>query len=177
MKKKVNPRRIPMAKKELDREAITTEATTDQLSHAWILIANALVEQEYATPDEVVALSDEVNDYVAKNPMHGDKLKAALSRADALMGKTFVHPYLDPRAVHSAVELENFKKKVHQVAYHAAQCSICLGLHSTGKFTQEQLQRLFLDADLTEAEINAGHDSYEAIEARIEEKIAPIISA
>lgn len=177
MKKKVNPRRIPMAKKELDRDAITEEATTDQLAHAWILIANALVEQEYATPDEVVKLSDEVNDYIAKNPMHGNKLKAALSRADDLMGKTYVHPHLDPRAVHSAVELENFKKKVHQVAYHAAQCSICLGLESTGKFTQEQLQRLFFDADLTEAAINAGHDSYQEIEARIEKQITEDISA
>ena len=45
-KKKVNPRRIPLAKSTVDKDVIVEEAMKDDMSHALLLVASSLVEQE-----------------------------------------------------------------------------------------------------------------------------------
>lgn len=65
-KKKVNPRRIPMAKKELDTDAIIDETMKEDMAHAWLLVAAALVEQELIKPDEIGDLAEAVNRYIEK---------------------------------------------------------------------------------------------------------------
>ena len=65
-KKKVNPRRIPMAKKELDTYAIIDETMKEDMAHAWLLVAAALVEQELIKPDEIGDLAGAVNRYIEK---------------------------------------------------------------------------------------------------------------
>ena len=62
------------------------------------------------------------------------------------------------------MELEAFKKKVAKVAIHTALSVICLGLDSTGRFSEEDFHRIFLGADLTLAEIESGVNSFEEIE-------------
>ena len=44
--KKVNPRRIPLSKKEIDPNAILEEATQSDLYDAWLLVMNTLIGQE-----------------------------------------------------------------------------------------------------------------------------------
>jgi hypothetical protein len=52
-KKKVNPRRIPLAKSAVDKDVIVEEAMKDDMSHAWLLVASSLVEQEHISADEL----------------------------------------------------------------------------------------------------------------------------
>ena len=42
-KKKVNPRRIPLAKKDIDRDKLISAAMKHDMAHAWHLIATALL--------------------------------------------------------------------------------------------------------------------------------------
>ena len=93
-----------------------------------------------------------------------------MKRAEAIMGiPTSTH--LSIEQIKSPVELEAFKKKVHWVAIRTALEVICLGLESTGQFTEEELRRLFFNVDLSLAEVESGRTSYEAIERELLNKM------
>ena len=72
--------------------------------------------------------------------------------------------HLSVKQIKSPVELEAFKKKVHWVAIRTALAVICLGLESTGQFTEEELRKVFFNVDLSLAEVESGRTSYEEIE-------------
>ena len=40
-KKRVNPRRIPLPKNAVDKDAIIEEAMKDDMTHGWLLVASA----------------------------------------------------------------------------------------------------------------------------------------
>ena len=156
-KKKVNPRRVPLAKSAIDKDAIIEEAMKDDMSHAWLLVASSLVEQEHISVNDV-------NAYISNKAFKSGSDNSELTRAEKLMGKNNPYKNLDPSRIHSPVELEAFKKKVAKVAIHTALSVICLGLDSTGRFSEEDFHRIFLGADLTLAEIESGVNSFEEIE-------------
>jgi hypothetical protein len=163
-KKKVNPRRIPLAKSAIDKNAIIEEAMKDDMSHAWLLVASSLVEQEHISADELSELSDAVNAYISNKTFKSGSDNSELTKAEKLMGRSNPYNNLDPSRIHSQVELEAFKQKVVKVAIHTALSVICLGLDSTGRFSEEDFHRIFLGVDLTLAEIESGVNSYEEIE-------------
>ena len=163
-KKKVNPRRIPLAKRAIDKNAIIEEAMKDDMSHAWLLVASSLVEQEHISADELSELSDAVNAYISNKIFKSGSDNSELTKAEKLMGRSNPYNNLDPSRIHSPVELEAFKQKVVKVAIHTALSVICLGLDSTGRFSEEDFHRIFLGVDLTLAEIESGVNSYEEIE-------------
>ena len=105
MKKKVNPRRIPLPRNAINKNAIIEEAMKDDMAHAWLLVAGPLLDRGYDLPP----LADAVSAYVNKNT---DKPanRAMLARAEKALG--YSRPNLDTRYVKSPVELEAFKRKV-----------------------------------------------------------------
>lgn len=173
-KKKVNPRRIPLSKKAIDKDAIIEEAMQDDMTQAWLLVASALVDREY---ENISELSDAVNRFVETGSaqdaeiqsMQGNtawRLKehrdSEMRRAREIIG--IPNMRLNPDMIKSLVELEAFKKKVKRVALYTALSVIYLGLEATGQFEMEELKRIFLSADLTMAEIESGVNSFEQIE-------------
>ena len=154
-KKKVNPRRIPLAKREINKDAILQETMHGKMDDAWILVANALNESGYTNLSE---LNESVGDYIDRTSGKKD-----ISHAEELMGiKTSVR--MDLSKVNSPVELESFKKKLNWTAIRTALGVICLGLDATGQFTEDELKKLFLNVDLSLAEVESGLTSYDAIE-------------
>ena len=116
-KKKVNPRRIPLAKSAINKNAIIEEAMENDMVHAWLLVGAPLLDEGY----ELRQLADAVNRYIDKTAEA--KNKRELLRAEAALG------IVQPRdQVRSPVELEAFKKKVRRVAVNTALCIIYLGL-------------------------------------------------
>mgnify|MGYP007070091722 CR=1 FL=1 len=55
-RKRVNPRRIPLAKDKFDRAAIIKDVSYANLYFGWLLVLHAMLEQEAKTPDEVKRL-------------------------------------------------------------------------------------------------------------------------
>ena len=154
-KKKTNPRRIPLARKEIYKDEILHEATQGKMNDAWILVASELYDQGYRNLSELNEAVSAYSDTSAGS--------ANMDRAEAIMGiPTSTH--LSIEQIKSPVELEAFKKKVHWVAIRTALAVICLGLESTGQFTEEKLRRLFFNVDLSLAEVESGRTSYEVIE-------------
>ena len=160
-KRKMNPRRIPLAKSAINKDTIVEEAMKDDMYHGWLLVATALVDLEFARPEEIQSICDQVNLFAKK-----DAAKDAMDRADKLMG-IGSKPRLNIDRVTSPVELMKFKKKVKRIALHTSLAVICLGLESLGKYSGEDLHRIFLSADLTQAEIDAGTESYDELERQL----------
>lgn len=167
-KKKVNPRRVPLAKSAIDKDTIVEEAMKDDMFHAWLLVATALVDLEFAKPEEIQGICDQVNQFAKK-----DATSDAMDRADKLMG-IGSKPRLNIDRVTSPVELVKFKKKVKRIAIHTSLAVICLGLESIGRYDSEDLHRIFLNADLTQAEIDAGSNSYDNLERQLLNKMVSI---
>ena len=167
-KKKLNPRRVPLAKSAIDKDRIIEEAMKDDMYHAWLLVATVLVDLEYAKPEEIQGLCDQVNLF-SKN----EATKDAMDRADKLMG-IGSKPRLNIDRVTSPIELTKFKKKVERIALHTSLAVICLGLESIGKYNNNDLKRIFLSADLTQAEIDAGTDSYDNLERQLLNRMVSI---
>ena len=158
--KKINPRRIPMPKSMIDCNEILEEATREDMYHAWLLVFNAMVEQNRIEIDEIPALADEVKSHVGSASLHDDKLV----QAERIMGIPTPYKNLNPDNIKSLVELERFKQKVYKIAIHTSLSVICLGLNSTERFTEDELRQIFFNVDLTLSEIDHGCNSFHEIE-------------
>ena len=158
MKKKVNPRRIPLPRNAINRDAIIEEAMKDDMSHAWLLVAGPLLDRGY----ELAPLADAVSAYVNRNT---DKIsnRAALAGAEEVLG--YSRPSLDTRHVKSPVELEAFKRKVWRVAIETALCVVYLGLEA--HIGEDELKDIFFSADLTLAEVEKGLTDFDALQREI----------
>ena len=158
VKKKVNPRRIPLPRNAINKNAIIEEAMKDDMAHAWLLVAGPLLDRGYDLPP----LADAVSAYVNKNT---DKPanRAMLARAEKALG--YSRPNLDTRYVKSPVELEAFKRKVWRVAMETALCVVYLGLES--RISEDELKDIFFSADLTLAEIERGLTDFDTLQREI----------
>lgn len=161
-RKKTNPRRIPIARKDVNTEEVIEEAMKDDMAHAWLLTVDALVNQEHINPDELPGFADAVNRYIERGSRQG---REDIARAEKMVATK--KPRVDPSYVRSPYDLEKFKKKVERIALQTGLCVICLGLESTGKLREEDLKRIFFTADITLAEIDSGVNSYENIEKEL----------
>ena len=68
-KKKTNPRRTPLPRNALDKDAILEEAVKDDMAHAWLLVAGPLLDRGYELP----TLADAVRAYVNSARPKDDK--------------------------------------------------------------------------------------------------------
>ena len=162
-KKKVNPRRIPLARKYVDKDAILEEAVKGKVADAWVLVANALYEEGYTDIDEI---DQEVSHYLDSDAyVKADREE--IRRAGALMSTQPSASHMKVENIRSAVELEAYKKKAQSVALYTALNSICLGLMQTGKFSEEELRRVFFNVDLSLAEIESGRSTLKKIEKEL----------
>ena len=173
-KKKVNPHRIPLAKSEIDKEAILAEAMKDDMYHAWLLVVNAILEQEQIPKSDIPALADTVNKYISSVSFHHKSKEDEMKRAEHLMGIRGMPGKLNPDTIKSPIELARFKEKVRKVATHTSLCVVCLGLEATGRFQAEDLRRLFFNVELTLAEIDSGLNSFSDIEKHLSDCLVRI---
>lgn len=173
-KKKVNPRRIPLPKNAINKDAIIEEAMKDDMAHAWLLVASALVDMGC---ENISELSDAVNRFIETGSTLDSETQniqeeaawrlkehrdAEMRRARDIIG--IPNMRLNSDKIKSPVELASFKKKVQKVALHTALSVIYLGLEATGQFSLEELKKVFFSADLTLAEIESGVNSFEKLE-------------
>ena len=166
-KKKVNPRRIPLAKKEIDKDKIIEAAMEHDMAHAWYLVTTALLELELISPADIGPLCDEVNDF--SKTTRADDVK--LAHAEDIMSRKRPK-LLNLSRVNSPIELEKFKKNVEKVALHTSMAVICLGLEK--RFASGTLKRIFLSADVTEAEVDSGRLTWKELERQLLNKMVRI---
>lgn len=166
--KRVNPNRVPISKEELDENRILAEASDGNMYYAWLLILPTLTEQESMTHKRVIEIWDTVNEY-ASQPRPADlRASEETRRAENLMGLRMPHSHIDLDHIRTKGDLLAAKRKLKEDALHSALCIICLGLEKTKLFSQEELRRLFFNANLTMAEIESGITSYACIAQQLQ---------
>ena len=166
--RRINPHRKPVSRAEIDQDELVEEQKTGALCHAWLLILSALLEIDGITAEQIVEIWSEANQFVSQ-PMiaEADYLKH-VKRAEALMGMEMPYRHIDLDKVRNEGDLDAVKRKLKENAVHAALCLICLGLETTDRFTADEIGKLFLNADITLAEIESGRHSYQQITGELE---------
>ena len=160
-KKKVNPRRIPLSKDAINKDAILEEAVKDDLTHAWLLVAQPLLDAGY----DLLPLSKTVYDYL-KTERKKSNLEYNLKRVHTILKFPFLS--LDIRRIKSSVDLEAYKRRVAQVALNNALCIVYLGLETV--IPADDLERIFFSADLARAELEHGLTSYDELKKALVEQ-------
>jgi len=160
-KKKLNPRHVPVSARSLSMDAIVDDAMKDDMLHAWLLVADTLLEHEQISSDEINEMYSSFHDF--------ETTEASVRHAERLMG-TSKRPSPDIGPIATAADLKKLKARMKDLALHTALCMICLNLEESGRFTEEDLKRIFLAADITRAEIERGDESYGHLEDKVLEQ-------
>ena len=164
--KKVNPRRMPMIKKQFSKEAVLEEANYGNLYYGWLLVLHTMLEQSNLTVEAVKSFWDEAN----TTALSGSRSSYEIERAEGIMGIRKPYPNLDLMPVRSPVDLERYRRKARKNAIHIALCSICLGLDASEHYASEGLSNLFMNAMLTMAEIESGCTTFDTLSDEIAAK-------
>ena len=98
----MNPRRIPLSKSTVDKNAILEEATKDDMYRAWLLVVSALLNLELVPVNEIDHLADNINRYISSNAFKAKTRDSEIARAEKIMGmKTYSN--LNPDHIKSPV--------------------------------------------------------------------------
>ena len=188
--KKLNPRRIPLNKSSLDPEAIKSDAAEIGLYRAWLLIANGLLELDYVSPDQITALADTVNSMeVKKSDFPRAERLTGLEGPRYTIDMKQINSQVDLDRMKRRVEEIALRASLRTLCAGLMKLRggeiPCDGQRDTADsphdehtlarsspepqldgmlFTNAQLDRLFTNVRLTIAEIEAGCNSYKAIE-------------
>lgn len=161
--KRVNPRRIPMAKSAFGPAAVMNEESYGNRYYGWVLVLHAMLEQGIKTADEIKRIWDAANSAM----LHLTLKSWEIHDAELLMGLKEPYPHLDPQMVRSEAEAAVYRRKARKNAIFFALCSISLCLEATGMADHAEQRRSFSNAALTLAEIENGYNSYKQLAGEI----------
>ena len=167
-KKRTNPHKIPISFTKEEREKLVNEASVNSLYYAWLLVLPVLLENEGMGINQVADIWDSANNYAIDPSNRGEALISNMAHAETLMGYPAPYKGLVVSDIKTKGELESFKRKLHRKAVYSALSVICLGMDSLGAFSTDDLQRIFLNANISLAEIEAGCTTYEQMSSQIE---------
>ena len=116
-KKRVNPRGIPLAKREIDKDAMLNEAMQDDMYHAWLLVVNGLIELQMVPLNDIQSIADAVNLHTRDASLGIAGKDSEINRAESLMGISSPYNNRNPSGIKSAVELQAFKETLIKATY------------------------------------------------------------
>ena len=121
--------------------------------YAWLLIIPVLIQQEGIPHQRVIELWDVVNDYVSDPRFTGERLERELFEVERGISSHAPYPSIPFDSIRTLADLEAVRRKLKKNAIYSAICMILAGLHTTGEFDYKTLRRIYLNAELTLAEI------------------------
>lgn len=164
-KKRVNPRRIPMAKGTVDQKVLLEEANHDNLAIAWTLVVHAMLKQGIKTVAEMEQIWTAIPDLCAEHRI----ALWQIDKASKLMGIQSPHPNIAQQNIRSKSEIEPYKKKAQEQAVFNALCSVCLMFEESKLVSPEEIKRTFANVSLTIAELESGMTSVAQMKADLAE--------
>lgn len=169
-KKRINPNRIPISQDRINEDELIAEVSTGNLFCAWLLILPALAEMPGMTQARIIEIWDAVNDFVSNPNSLQNDAASETQRAEKLMGIQMPHRHIDLTQIRTKGELAVAKKKLKEDALHSALSMICLGIDTLHEFDASEIRNLFLNADITLAEISNGCRTYDSILEQLQER-------
>ena len=164
-RKRTNPSRIPVSIDKIDRHELIASVIHGNMYYAWLLIIPVLIQQEGVPVKRVIELWDVVNDFVSAPDFVGERLNQELYGLEREISSHAPYPSIPFDSIRTLADLEAVRRKLKKNAIYSAICMILAGLHSTGEFDSKLLRRIYLNAELTLAEIEHGSTSYDELRA------------
>ncbi len=169
-KKRLNPNKVPISKDEVDVDKLIHAAGTGNLYSAWLLLLPTLCEYDGMTAERIEAILKAANSYIT-HPLPADKnIGKEKKRVEGLIGRGMPHPHIDLDRIRTKGDMAAVNRKLRENALHSALCLLYMGLETTGQFDEAQLKHLFLNADLSLAEIENGYRTYDSVSEELREK-------
>lgn len=165
--KRVNPRKIPVSANMKDVDRILAEAGKDNLYFAWLLVMSNLMDQEQEDAPVIAELWESVKTY---NETHREIKWVDIHRAEQLFG--FCIPCRNVRleTIRNAAELESVRSRLRKNSVAVAICALLLGIKHSGYYSDAELKRLYLNVELTLAEIENGSNTYKKLLKEVERR-------
>lgn len=164
-KKRVNPRRIPMAREAVDKKALLEETNHENLPIAWTLVVHAMLKQGIKTVAEMEQIWAAIPDLTTEHRITTWEIE----KASKLMGIQSPHPNISMQSIRSVSEIESFKKKAQEQAVFNALCFVCLMFEESKLVSPEDIKRTFANVSLTIAELESGMTSVAQMKADLAE--------
>ncbi len=166
--KRTNQNRIPLSADAINIQKIIDEANTGNMYRAYLLLTTVLIEQEGAAADRIIELWNAANQYADSYLAKLSDTSPAVREIEQVIGLHTPYPHIDFSAIRSQGDLVVAKRKLKRNALHAAFCTIALGFRATRQFTDDQLRLMFLNADITLAEVECGMTSFDKLQSAIQ---------
>lgn len=166
--KRTNQNRIPLSANAVDINKLVDAANAGNMYRAYLLVTTVLIEQEGAAAERIFELWSAASQYADNYLAKLSDTKPAVREIEQIIGLHTPYPQIDFGAIRTQGDLAVIKRKLERNALHAAFCTIALGFRSTRQFTDDHLRLLFLNADLTLAEIERGKTSFERLQSAIQ---------
>ena len=136
--------------------------------HAYLLLTTVLIEQEDVSADRIFELWNAANQYADNCLARLSDTAPVVREIGEIIGLHTPYPQIDLGAIRTQGDLAVTKRKLKRNALHAAFCTIALGFRATGQFTDDQLRLIFLNADITLAEVESGMTSFDRLQSAIQ---------
>lgn len=168
--KRVNPNKVPISRDEVDVDKLIYSAGTGNLYLAWLLLMPTLCGYDGMVGERLIKTLNMANAYITKPFSASKNIAKETKRVEELIGRGMPHPHIDMDRIKTKGDMAAVNRKLRENALHSALCLLCMGLEATEQFSEEQLKYLFLNADLTLAEIESGCRTYDSILEELREK-------
>ena len=159
-KKRINPHRIPVAKTEVDKNELSEESFSGNYYYAWLLILPELFLIEGMDAAKIAEIWREIDHYTSDPRFTGQRMDSEVRRAERLMGWTTSYQGVNAQQIRSKGGLEAAKRRLQERAVHTSLCLICLAFDYMKLLDLERIRRVFLNANITWAEVQNGLLTY-----------------
>ncbi len=166
--KRTNQNRIPLSASTINVQKIIDEENSGNMYRAYLLLTTVLIEQETLAVDRIVELWNEANQYADNHLAKLPDTTPAVREIEEIIGLHTPYPQIDFSAIRTQGDLAVMKRKLKRNALHAAFCTIALGFRATRQFTDDQLRLMFLNADITLAEVECGMTTFDRLQSVIQ---------
>ena len=173
-KKKINPNRMPISKREIDVNQIVRASSDKMMLRAWVLILGAFADFYTSTTDAMLQIWERANSNAVKINTYA-LAAAKLKKLEQKTGLQFPFGQLSSDGIKTRGDLDRFVRRVERNALHSAFAVIVDPIIEDEMLQQDELAVLLEKACELDREIEDGMITLEDILGVLEEEFSIVL--
>lgn len=173
-KKKLNPNRMPISKREIDVKQIVRDSSDKMMLRAWALILGAFADFYTSTTDAMLQIWERANSSAIKTNTYA-LAAAKLKKLEQMTGLQFPFGQLSSDGIRTKGELDRFIRRVERNALHSAFAVIVDPIIEDEILQQDELAVLLKKACELDKEIEDGMITLEDLLGVLEDEYSIIL--
>lgn len=170
MKKKVNPKRKPLANSVIDVKTLASQIPDNITLRAWAEVFGALADFPYVTQEGIWDLWLRTNKAAGTAHSHAD-VQTWIARLEELTGICLPYATVSSADIHTQGDLKRFIRKQERNALSSAYAIIARPLIEKELLPLQDIQRIFQKADSLNTEIEGKRITVRDIQEMLEEEL------